>query len=177
MKSTLYGLLAEFDSVEQLIEATKKAREKGYTATDAHTPFPNTDLQEALGIHGTEMPFLVFCGGMIGVISGLALQYYCSVIAYPLNVGGRPYFSWPAFVPIAYECGILLACSTAVFGMFIRNKLPQPYHPVFNSARFDRASTDAFFLCIEATDPLFDVARTTKELQSWNAKGVEELQP
>lgn len=175
--SGAYGLLAEFETPEALIAATKQAHAKGYRKMDAHSPFPVHGLQEALGIEGTEMPLMVFIGGMLGVISGLALQYYCAVIAYPVNVGGRPLWSWPAFVPVAFECGVLFSAATAVFGMFIRNNLPQPYHPVFNSSRFDRASTDRFFLCIESTDPLYDQARTTSELQSWAAIGVEELQP
>jgi len=177
MKPSIYGLLAEYETPEALVTATKAAHAKGYRAIDAFSPFPVHGLDKAMGINGTEMPFLVFCGGMFGLAGGFLLQCWAAMVAYPLNIGGRPYFSWPAFIPITFECGVLCAAATAVFGMFIRNGLPQPYHPLFNSDRFSGASSDRFFLCIESTDPLFDVERTTKELQSWSAKGVEEVQP
>lgn len=172
----IYGLLAEFDSAEALLVATRQAYEKGYRKMDAYAPFPVEGLSEALGFHRTRLPLLVFIGGVLGCVGGYSLQYYTSVIDYPLNVGGRPLHSWPAFIPITFEMTILVAGLFAVLGMLALNGLPMPYHPVFNVERFALATRDRFFLCIEATDPLFDREQTRKFLEGLQSRGVFDVE-
>lgn len=172
----IYGLLAEFDSTEALLVATRQAYEKGYRKMDAYAPFPIEGLSEALGFHRTRLPLLVFIGGVLGCVGGYYLQYYTSVIDYPLNVGGRPLHSWPAFIPITFEMTILVAGLFAVLGMLALNGLPMPYHPVFNVERFALATRDRFFLCIEATDPLFDREQTRKFLEGLQSRGVFDVE-
>lgn len=156
MSENKYGLLAEFDTATELVDAATKAREAGYTKTDAFSPFPLHEIDEALGIKRSILPVLVFFGGLTGTCLGVGLQVFVHYIDYPMNVGGRPYLSWPSFVPAAYELTILLAGFTAVFGMLFLNGLPRPYHPVFNVPRFALATREKFFLLIEAADPKFD---------------------
>lgn len=156
MDSNLYGVMAEFDTPTELVDAANKVREAGYTKTDAFSPFPLHEIDEALGIKRSILPLLVFCGGITGLLSGLALQIFVHYIDYPLNIGGRPYISIPSFVPPSYELTILLAGFTAVFGMLFLNGLPRPYHPVFNVPRFALATREKFFLIIEAADPKYD---------------------
>ncbi|MEK7857125.1 MAG: DUF3341 domain-containing protein, partial [Acidobacteriota bacterium] len=150
MKDDIYGIMAEFDTPTELVDAATKARLAGYTKTDAFSPFPLHEIDEALGIKRSILPMLVFCGGVTGLLSGIALQVFVHYIDYPLNIGGRPYLSWVSFVPPAYELTILLAGFTAVFGMLFLNGLPRPYHPVFNVPRFALATREKFFLVIEA---------------------------
>ncbi|MBA3533657.1 MAG: DUF3341 domain-containing protein, partial [Ardenticatenales bacterium] len=132
MPGSIYGLMAEFDDAQLLADATRAAREKGYHKIEAYTPFPVHEVTEALGFHKTAVPWVVLTGGVIGLILGFALQYWTQVIDYPLNVGGRPFNSWPLFVPVTFEVTILFAALSAVFGMLAMNGLPMPYHPVFN---------------------------------------------
>ena len=157
-ESEVHGWVAEFDNPEDLIVAALKATEAGYTKMDAYAPFPVDGLSEAIGMRDVRVKWIIFTGGLAGVSAGMGLMYYTSVIDYPLNIGGRPLFSWPSFIPVAFECTILLAALGAVFGMIALNGLPQPYHPIFNTPGFDRASQDRFFLCIESDDPQFDGA-------------------
>lgn len=152
----LFGIMAEFDSADRLVEAARAAHEAGYRRMDAFSPFPIEDLAHALGMHGTRLPWIVLLGGIVGAATGFLLQDYGNAINYPYNVGGRPLHSWPAFVPVTFELTILCAAFAAVFGMLILNGLPRPYHPVFNAERFALASRDRFFLCIEARDAQFD---------------------
>ena len=149
----LYGLMAEFDSPEDLLDAAQRAYEEGYRRMDAYTPFPVEGLAEAIGFHRTRLPLVVLLGGIAGGLGGYGLQYCISVIDYPLNVGGRPLHSWPAFIPVTFEMTILIAALAAVLGMLALNGLPMPYHPVFNVPEFELASRNLFFLCIEATRP------------------------
>ena len=165
----IYGLLAEFDNPTELVAAARHVREAGYRKIDAYTPFPIEELAEALHIHDRRLPLIVLLGGITGGAGGYLLQYWCSVIAYPINVGGRPLHSWPAFIPITFETTILIAAISAVLGMLALNGLPMPYHPLFNVPRFALASRDQFFLCIEADDPIFDIEQTRRFL--------EELRP
>jgi Protein of unknown function (DUF3341) len=174
---SLYGLMAEFDSPGDLLEAAHRAYEEGYRRMDAYSPFPVHGLAEAIGFHRTRLPLLVLLGGMAGGIGGYCLQYWISVIDYPLNVGGRPLHSWPAFVPVTFELIILVAALAAVLGMLALNGLPMPYHPVFNVPAFELATRNRFFLCIEASDPKFDRQETRRYLESLKPGGVFEVEP
>jgi hypothetical protein len=171
----LYGLMAEFDSATAIVSAARKARDAGYAKVDAYTPFPIHELDAALQLPRTRLPWLVFFGGIAGLLSGFALQYWVSVIDYPLNIGGRPLASWPAFVVPSYELTILFAAITAVVGMIALNGLPRPYHPVFNAPNFSNASKDRFFLCIEAADGKFDSAGTRDFLEALDPLGVTDV--
>ncbi|HKQ71965.1 MAG TPA: DUF3341 domain-containing protein, partial [Polyangiaceae bacterium] len=155
----------------------EKAKEAGYTKIDAYTPYPIEEVWEAIGHHKSPVPFIVLCGGIFGGLSGFFLQYWVAVIEYPLNIGGRPFNSWPAFIPVTFECTILGAVLAAVAGVFILNGLPEPYHPVFNVERFAQASRDRCFLCIEATDPKFDRDRARELMAEWSATEVTDVDP
>jgi hypothetical protein len=172
----LYGLIAEFDSPSQLVAAAEKTYERGYRRIDAYSPFPIEELFEAIGDRRTLMPLIVLIGGIIGCISGYFMQYYIHVIDYPLNVGGRPLHSWPAFIPVTFEMTILCAALAGVFGMLALNGLPQPFHPVFNVPRFELASRDRFFLLIEARDPKFDLEETRRFLESLEPREVSDVE-
>jgi len=166
-RKPIYGLMAEFKDPTSVVGAARKAYEAGYRKMDAFTPFPIEELSEALGWHTRgRLPKMVLLGGITGCVSGLALQYWVSAVAYPLNVGGRPFFSLPAFIPVMFEMTVLFAAFTAVLGMLALNGLPRPYHPVFNAPNFALASQDRFFLCIESEDPLFDQEKTRRFLES-----------
>jgi hypothetical protein len=168
----LYGLIAEFDDPSSLVAATQRAHQQGFRCMDAYSPFPIEELHEALGTHHTRLPLIVLIGGLVGCIGGFLLQYWVSAVAYPLNVGGKPYLSWPAFIPVTFECTILAAALSAVLGMLALNGLPQPYHPVFNVPRFALASRNRFFLCIEAADPKFDLDGTRAFLETLGPREV-----
>jgi len=170
--TAIYGLLAEFDDPNALVAATTQAYREGYRRMDAYSPFPIEELHEALGGHHTRLPLIVLIGGLFGGLGGYALQYWTQAIAYPINVGGRPYHSWPAYIPVTFECTILAAALSAVLGMVALNGLPMPYHPVFNVPRFALASRNRFFLCIEARDPKFDVERTRRFLETLEPREV-----
>ncbi|MBI2504088.1 MAG: DUF3341 domain-containing protein [Candidatus Latescibacteria bacterium] len=172
-----YGLLAEFDGPDELLAASRRTHEAGYRKIDAFSPFPVHGLDEAIGVKRTRLPYLVLTFGLLGALTGLTLQYWVSAIQYPLNIGGRPFFSWPSFIPITFECGIIGAAFSAAIGMILANKLPMPYHPLFNVAAFARASQDRFFLCVESTDPLFDPEKTRTFLQSLNPHEVFCVDP
>lgn len=171
----IYGILAEFDTTTEIVRAAEKVRDAGFTKTDAFSPFPIHEMDEALGIRRTILPYLVFGGGITGLLVGLALQYGTHVIDYPLIVGGRPFFSLPAFIPPMYELTILLAAFAAVFGMIILNGLPKPYHPVFNVPRFNLATREKFFLLIKADDPKFDYEETKSFMESLNPQEVFDV--
>jgi Protein of unknown function (DUF3341) len=171
----LYGLLAEFTSVEPLVAAVASTREAGYRRLDAYAPFPVHGLAEALGFHRTRVPLLVLIGGIVGGGGGYLLQYWTMVIAYPINVGGRPLHSWPSFIPVTFEMIVLVAGLTAVLGMLALNGLPMPYHPLFHVEAFARATQDRFFLCIEAADPQFELQRTREFLAALGAEEVYEV--
>jgi hypothetical protein len=172
----LYGLLAEFESPDALVTASRRAVQAGYRELDAYTPFPIEELHEALGIHRTRVPLLVLLGGLAGAVGGYGLQYWASTIAYPLNVGGRPLHSWVSFIVPTFETTVLFAALAAVFGMLALNKLPRPYHPIFNAPRFALATRDRFFLCIEARDPKFDLQATREFLESFAPREVTEVE-
>ncbi len=162
----LYGLMAEFRGPHELVAAARLLTERGYRKVDGYTPYPMEELSEALELPRSVLPKLVLGGGVLGCLLGYGLEYWSAVIAYPLNVGGRPLHSWPSFIVPAFETTILFAAATAVLGMLALNGLPQPYHPVFNVASFAKASRDGFFLAVEATDPRFDGTGTRRFLES-----------
>ncbi len=167
-----YGLLAEFDSAQHLMDAARAVQAAGYTRTDAFSPFPIHGLAEALGFRDRRLSKLVLGGGIVGMLAGYGLEYWIQVIDYPINIGGRPYHAWAAFIPPAFETTILFAAFTAGIAMVVLNGLPRPYHPVFNWDRFSLASQDKFFLVIEASDPKFDLDRTREFLSGLHAREV-----
>jgi hypothetical protein len=172
--SGLYALVGEFDSPEDVIKAAEAARHEGFRKMDAYSPFPIHGLSEAIGFRDTKIPWTVFIFGLIGVTVGYSLQYYTSVIDYPMNVGGKPLNSIPAFIPVSYECTILFAAFSAAIGMFVYNRLPMPYHPIFNAKNFERASQDKFFLAVEAVDPNYDAKKIESLMKSNGAVEVSE---
>jgi Alternative complex III, ActD subunit len=164
----VYGMMAEFDTPEALVSATRETTAKGFRKVDAYSPFPIEELTAALRMKPTKLPLFVLCMGIFGCSAGFFMQWFASTIHYPINIGGRPLNSWPAFIPITFEMTILFAALGAVVGMMFRNGLPRPYHPVFNVKRFELASQDKFFLCIEAADELFNRDETERFLKSLN---------
>lgn len=174
----LYGYMAEFDTPEAVLAATQKAYQAGYRQIDAYTPFPVEGLDKALGMRRPSIiAWFVFAGGLAGGIAGFAMQYFATVIDYPLNIGGRPLNSWPAYIPITFELTVLVASFAALIGMLLMNGLPQPYHPVFNVDGFERASRDHFFLAISSRDTLYDSEKTRQFLDSLGAIQVSEIEP
>ena len=167
-----YGLMAEFDSTQALLDAAHKVRQAGYTKTDAYSPMPIHGVAEALGMKERKVAPFVLAGGIAGALAGYGLQYVTSVILYPMNIGGRPFHSWVSFIPPTFEVTILFASFAAVLSMLALNGLPQPYHPVFNAKRFSLASQTSFFLAIEAADPRFDAEQTRAFLASLNPREV-----
>jgi Alternative complex III, ActD subunit len=172
----LYGIMAEFDDPNEIITAAQKAHSEGYRRMNAYTPYAIEELAEAIGFHRNMLPLIVLIGGIVGGVGGYLLLYWTSAIDYPLNVGGRPLHSWPSFIPITFECTILVAGLAAVLGMLALNKLPQPYHPVFNTPRFELASRTHFFLCIESKDPKFDPVVTRQFLESLGPSEVSDVE-
>lgn len=169
----VYAIVASYDTPEALLKAANRVREAGYTHTDALTPFPVHGMVEALGIKKSRMAALVFAGAMVGLMAGLGLQYWVSAVTYPHIVSGRPYFSWPNFIPIIFECTVLFAGLTAFVGMLVRNNLPRPYHPVFASRLAEDATTSKFVMVIEASDPKFNLDSTQALLKGSGAEAVE----
>jgi hypothetical protein len=167
-----WGLLAEFETPDELLRAARGAREAGYRRMDAYTPFPIHGLSDAMGFRPTKLPFIVLAGGIIGCVAALGTMWFSAAIHYPINVAGKPYASWPMFIPITFEATVLFAALFAVFGMLGMNGLPMPYHPIFNAPRFAFASRDRFFLCVEARDPKYDEARIRAFFDSLGAKDV-----
>jgi hypothetical protein len=172
-----YGLMAEFADPTTLVAAAKQTYDEGYRRFDSYSPFPIHDLFDAMHCHDRRVQLFVLLGGIVGGLVGFGLQSWISAVAYPLNIGGRPYISWPMFIPVTFELTILFASLTAVLAWIGLNGLPMPYHPVFNVPSFARkASEDGFFLAIEADDPRFDRTRTLEFLRSLGAKEINEIE-
>jgi hypothetical protein len=171
----LYGLLAEFDGPDEVLEAARRAYAAGYREMEAYTPIPVHGLTEALGQVPTKLPLLTFAGGVLGAIAGYGLQYWAMVISYPMNVGGRPYHSWPAFMPVVFEMTVLGAALFSVLGMLALNGLPMPYHPTFNVPAFKLASRNRFFLSIRAADVKFDRDSARRFLEDLRPLAVYEV--
>lgn len=170
-----WGLMAEYGGPDELVSAAEKLRQEGYTRIDAFTPYPIEELSETVEPRRSKVPLITFLGGLTGALTGFFLQYWSQVIAYPMNVGGRPHNSWPAFIVVTFELTILFASLSAVVGMILVNGLPRPYHPVFNAEGFERASRDGFFLTVEAADPRFERGETGELLRRLGAREVQEV--
>ncbi len=171
-----YAVVAEFDTPEKCMHAAEAAREAGYSKLDAYSPFPIHGMSEAIGFHCNKVPFFIFAGGLLGCMTGLTLQWYTATIDYPLNVGGKPFNSLPSFMPVTFECTILFSAFTAVFGMLALNKLPKPYHSIFNTPNFGRASQDRFFLAVEHDDPNFNPSEIMEFLQKYQPLNISEVE-
>ena len=172
-----YGLLAKFESPESLIKAVGRVYDQGYRQFDAYAPYPVEGLSRAMRLRSSPLPYVILAGGLLGGIGGFFMQTYATVIDLPLNIGGRPLFSWPAYIPITFELTVLIAAIAGVLGLFIVTRFPQPYHPVFNSEDFTaHASQDGFYLDIEARDPRFDLDLTRSFLQELGALEISELE-
>jgi hypothetical protein len=169
----IHGLMAQFTTPEALLEACERTRDAGFKRTDAYAPFPIHGLSEALGQPKTKVPLMIFCFGAVGCAVGFGMQYFANVIHYPINIGGRPYNSWPYWIPVMFECTVLFSVQAAVWGAVIGlNGLPRPYNPVFNVPSFSLASQDRFFLKIESADPKFDLEQTRKFLEEMHPAEV-----
>lgn len=169
----LYGIVAEFATVADLYHACERVRDEGFTRWDAHTPFPVHGLDKAMGLRRSPLPWIVLVLGLAGAAGGFILQWWVHASAYPLVISGKPYFSWPAFIPITFELGVLFAALGAVFGMLALNRLPMHHHPLFRSKMFEQATDDRFFISIESWDPRFDQSATGTLLESLGARSVE----
>jgi hypothetical protein len=176
MKPPLHGLLAEFSTPDALLAAAQSAYKHGFRAMDAYSPFPVEGLAEAIGFQKTRLPPVVLIGGILGGATGYGIQWYSTVWDYPLNIGGRPLHSWPAFVPITFELIVLFASLFAVIGMLAMNRLPKPYHPVFNAPEFKLASQSRFFLCLQASDPNFRVEEARRFLEMCEPLAITEVE-
>jgi hypothetical protein len=172
----LYGVMAEFEGPNELVAAARQTYEAGYRRINGYSPYPIEELSEAIGFTQTSLPLIVFIGGVLGGLGGFFMQYWMEVIDYPLNVGGKPYNSWPAFIPITFECTVLVAAFSAVLGMLVLNKLPQPYHPVFNAPNFALATRDRFFLVVEANDPQFNHESVVSLFKRLGAQDVVDVE-
>ncbi len=175
LPAAVYGLMAEFGSAEDLLVATRRAYSAGYRRMDAYSPFPVEGLAEALGSRHTVVPWITLSGGVLGALAGYALQFWVHVVALPINVGGRPLNSWPMFIPVTFEMAVLGAGLCTLVGLLVLNRLPEPYHPVFNVPAFARATRDRFFLCIEARDASFDSTLTRAFLEQLGPRQVSDV--
>ena len=175
VQNPVYGLMAEFDSPQQLVTAAQKTHSAGYKEIDAFSPFPIEGLADAVGFHKNSVSLVVLICGIIGGLSGYLLQYYVAVISYPVNVGGRPYHSWPSFIIVTFELTILFGGISAAVGMLALNGLPLPYHPVFNVPAFSKASDNKFFLVVSSNDPKYDAARTREFLKGLAPRAISEV--
>jgi hypothetical protein len=174
--SRLHGVMAEFESAQALVEAARLTMAQGFTKVEAYSPVPIEELNTIIHKTRTVLPKIVLAGGLTGMATGFALQYWASVIEFPMNIGGRPLASWTTFIIPSYELTILFSALSAAIGMIMLNGLPQPYHPVFNVERFSMASSDKFFLVIESTDPKFEPHAASAFLQGTGAKGVYDVE-
>ncbi len=170
-----YGLMAEFDDVNNVITAARRVYGAGYRKIDAYSPFPVEELSEAIGFHKNGVALVCLVGGLLGCTGAFTLQWWINTISYPINIGGRPLNSWPSFIIVTFEMTILFSGLSAVFGMLALNGLPMPYHPVFNVPRFEFASKDRFFIVIFSSDKNYDATRTRQFLEGLNPISIAEV--
>lgn len=175
-QADLYGIVAEFDTPEEIMEAARSATAEGYTRTEAYTPFAVEGLDEELGMKPTRLGWVMLLAGATALVLGFFMQWYANVVHYPLNIGGRPYNAWPNFIVITFEVTVLISSFTVGLVMLIRNGLPRLYHPIFNAPNFENVTRDKFFLCIEAKDPRFDPDSTRRFLESLRPTRVSEVE-
>jgi len=175
VRPPIYGLMAEFDTPTDIVLAARRTHAEGYRRIDAYSPFPVEGLAESIGFRHNRVALVCLIGGLCGLATAYVLQWWINWVAYPLNIGGRPFHSWPSFIIVTFELTILFGGLSAALGMLLMNGLPLPYHPVFNVPTFDRASRDRFFLCIEAADPKFDREKTFAFLTSLGARAITEV--
>lgn len=171
----IWGLLAEFENSEELLQAARKAHKEGYRKMDAYSPFPVADLPESMGVNDNSVALACLVGGILGGLSAYLLQFWITTKAFPINVGGRPLHSWPSYIPVTFEMTVLFASFGAFFGMWALNGLPMPFHPLFSVKRFAGVTRNRFFLCIESADPRFDMVSTREFLMSLNPQSIEEV--
>lgn len=174
-RDPIYGLMAEFENPTDLVKAAERTYAEGYRKIDAYTPFPIEELADAIGFHNSGVPLVVLIGGLLGCAGGYLMQYWIAAINYPINIGGRPLNSWPAFIVVTFEMTILFAGLSAVFGMLALNGLPMPYHPVFNVPTFAFATKDRFFLIIFSSDAKYDPVATRRFLESMEPHAISEV--
>jgi hypothetical protein len=175
VSSDSFGLLVEFVEPDELVTASARVHDAGYRHFEAYSPMPVEGLSDAIGYPRSRMPLIVLAGAIVGGLTGYAMQYFMTVVDYPLNIGGRPLHSWPSFAPVIFEMTVLFGALAAVLGMLALNGLPRPHHPLFAVPQFDRATQDRFFLCVRRTDPLFDDAQTADFLRQLGAKEVIDV--
>jgi hypothetical protein len=175
-KKEVWGIAVEFDDTDKLIAAAEAIKKAGYTRVDAYTPMPVEGLSDAIGFRNKQMPALMFCGAVLGGVTGYFMQWFANTQSYVLNLGGRPYHSWPNFIVITFEMTILFCALTGVFGMLALNGLPTLYHPIYNAPGFDRASQDRFFIAVESRDRNFDYDKTLALLQSLGGLNVSPVE-
>jgi len=171
----LYGMIAEFNEEEELLHAAEKAYKAGYRSMDAYSPYPIHGLAEAIGMKKTYVSTITLIGGLVGTMTAFLLQYIGTVVHYPFDIGGKPFFSWPAYFPILFELTILFGAFSALGSMLLLNGLPRPHHPIFNAKNFHRASSDGFFLCIESEDAQYDADKTKSFLEGLHPVAVSEV--
>jgi hypothetical protein len=168
--------MGEFSTPRELLHAASRLRAQGYRKIEAFSPFPIHGLDVAIGKTGSMVPWIVLVGGVVGASCGLLLQWWTSAVSYPIRIAGKPYSSWPAFVPVTFELGVLFSAFAAILGMLALNKLPQPYHPTFSHSRFKKVTDDSFFLAIESGDPQFDIERAQRDLAGAGGSHIEVLE-
>jgi len=175
LNQTLYGVIAEYDDAEALLAAARKVRDAGYKKIDAYSPFPLEGLSEAMGFRDHLVPATMLIGGIVGCLGGFGFLSWATIVSYPINIGGRPIFGWPSFIPITFELTVLFSALSGIFGMILYNGLPLPYHPVFNAPNFEMASSSRFFLCIESKDPKFNREEVLDFMDTLGALRVSEV--
>ena len=171
----IFGLMAEFENVNDAIVAARRTYAAGYRKLDAYSPFPVEELSEAIGFHKNGVALICLIGGLLGGTAAFTLQWWINNVSYPLNIGGRPLNSWPSFIIVTFEMTILFSGLSAVFGMLALNGLPMPYHPVFNVPRFEQVTRDKFFIVIFSSDKNYDVIGTRQFLEGLGATMVAEV--
>lgn len=174
-KPRIYGVIAEFDDPEPLVDAARRLHERGFRRVEAYTPYPVNQLEEYIE-PGPKLPPLVLIGGILGTLTAWAMQYYIAVIDYPTNIGGRPLNSWPSFIVIMFELTILFASLVAFFGMLALCGLPLPHHPVFSVPNFRDTTNNRFFLCVESRDKLFDRDAVSGLLSEFDPVEVRDVE-